>query len=287
MRVHPAPAAGTTELRHGYTLSQVNALSVFTVRRQLFHQAGDFDHRVEIAWHAIIEHIYASDGPPAVHEVIRAAFHAITADVRRTQQFHGRNTHDRYAGTTAGFERYWWYVGRPTSGPEDGVVERVALAQIWPRLRPLHQQVLAALAAHDDYGRAADSLGKSRKTFTTQVGRARQEFLALWHEGETPSGPWGCDRRASPSERHSITYRTIRLRERARAAAGQRDKVPRPAPRTRKADLGITDDELIRRYDSGESIRQIAASLGHSYSVIHRRLHAAGAQFRSTGYPAH
>jgi hypothetical protein len=72
-------------------------------------------------------------------------------------------------------------VARVTPGPEERVVDRVAVAQIWPRLRPLHQQVPAALAAHEDYGRAAAALGKSRKTFTTQVGQARRAFLDLWH----------------------------------------------------------------------------------------------------------
>jgi hypothetical protein len=64
-------------------------------------------------------------------------------------------------------------------GPEEKVAERVALAQIWPRLRPVHCEVLTALAACGDYGLAAESLGKSRKTFTQQISTARREFLAL------------------------------------------------------------------------------------------------------------
>lgn len=41
--------------------------------------------------------------------------------------------------------RYWQPAASPS--PETTVIERVALAQIWPRLRPEHQ-VLAALTAY-------------------------------------------------------------------------------------------------------------------------------------------
>lgn len=168
------------------------------------------------------------------------------------------------------------------------MAERVALEQIWPRLRPMHREVLAALAAHDDYGLAAASLGKSRKTFTTQISTARHEFLRLWHEGEAPSRPWGQDKRVNASDGHTVTYRAIRKRQRsaqrysARGGQGQlAAKVTLPG-----ADLGISDAELVRRYEAGESIRTLAACLGRSYSVVHRRLHAAGAQLRRTGRPA-
>jgi hypothetical protein len=281
----PANVPGNAELRHGYTLSQVSALSVVAVKRELWHQVADFDERLQIAWYAIVEHIYTADEPPQVRDVILAGFRAISGEVEKTRRFYGLDAKDRYAGTTAGFERYWWFAGQAAPSPEGKVTERVALAQIWPRLRPLHQQVLAALAAYDDYELAAKSLGKSRKTFTTQVGQARRAFLALWHEGEAPSRPWGVDRRISPADRHTITNRAVRNRRRAAARYAQQDRPPRPAPKTRKRDLGIPDAEIVRRYEAGESIRQLAAALGCSYSVIQRRLNDAGAQLRSMGRP--
>jgi hypothetical protein len=286
-RLSPLPGRvpDNAELRHGYTLSQVAALSVYAVRRQLWHQAADFDERLEIAWHAIVEHIYASEQPPAPRDVIRAGWKAIGDDVARAQRFYGLDSHDRYAGTTAGFERYWWFAARPAPGPEDRVTERAALAQIWPRLRPAHREVLAALAAHGDYGLAAQSLGRSYKIFTFAVSQARREFLALWHEGETPSRPWGQDRRISDTDRHSITSRTIRRRRQRARQAPPDEGAPRRR-KTRRADLGICDAELVRRYQAGESVRQIAVSLGRSYSVVHRRLQTEGVEFRSVGRPA-
>lgn len=41
--------------------------------------------------------------------------------------------------------------------------------------------------------------------------------------------------------------------------------------------------ELKRRYDGGESIRQLAAATGRSYGFVHRVLSEAGAELRGRG----
>lgn len=114
-----------------------------------------------------------------------------------------------------GFERYWLDVAAPADSPEEKVTERLALAQIWPCLRPVNREALAALAAHEDYQRAAESLGISYKAFKSRISEGRREFLALWHDGEKPSRPWIRDRRAGPgTDMHTLTYflRSRRLR---------------------------------------------------------------------------
>ena len=58
----------------------------------------------------------------------------------------------------------------------------------------------------------------------------------------------------------------------------------RPWPRL---DLGISDAELVRRYEAGQSIRQLAVSLGTRYSVVHYRLKAEGAQLRQANGQPH
>jgi hypothetical protein len=279
------PPAGDEELRHGYTVSQVRALSLAVVTRQTWYQSVDFDQRLEVAWHAIIEHIYTAGEPPAMPEVARAAEYAVSQDVQQMHRFYGRNTHDRYAGTTtAGFERYWRTSASPSPGPETAVTDRVALAQILPRLRPLNQQAIAALTEHDDYGLAAKALGISRHHFTTRISQARREFLSLWHEGEPPSRPWAYDwRGSSAADPLTSANRTIAARRRARG------KLRRPAPPGSgkpRIELGISTAELARRYQDGQSIRQLAASLGVNTIVISHRLKAEGVQLRpATGRP--
>ena len=41
--------------------------------------------------------------------------------------------------------------------------------------------------------------------------------------------------------------------------------------------------DLRRKYDSGESIRALAASTGRSYGFVHRMLSESGASLRSRG----
>src|SRR5579859_759832 len=168
-RMLPRTLADDVQLRHGYTLAQVRSITLGLAKRQTWHKSTtvvSFDQRLEVAWHAIIEHLYASDQPPTPGEMMRAADRAVNRDVQLAHQFHGHKTHDRYAKTTTkGFELYWWHTASTAPSPENKVTERVALAQIWPRLHPDHQRVLAALAAHGDHGLAAASLGISRRLF--------------------------------------------------------------------------------------------------------------------------
>ena len=274
------PVAHEAELRHGYTLSHLNQLAVQAVRAQRFNRQIDFTDRVDIAWSAMAELLYAADESPAPQDLVRAAWAAIGDDTDRNHRTHGWNTHDRYAGVTARFQQYWVGAGHQTRSPEEPIVERVALSQIWPRLSPTHRQLLLTMAVHDDYGRAAEALQKSRKSFSTQLSQARRAFLVLWHDGERPSRPWGTDRRTSvdSTDRHSPTY-MIRVRERRRQAHVAAHGEPPPA-RVRKGkppiDLGITVQELARRYQDMKSIRALAGSLGVSYGALQRRLQAEG-----------
>ncbi len=222
--VLPTRPAQDVELRHGFTLYQVNALSIWAVQRYTQYSYADFDQRLEAAWHAIIEHIYACQQPPTVAEVIRMAWRAIQREVRGERQLRGYGNRSNNADVNAGFERYWRSTCQPARGPEDQVSDAMALRQIWPRLRPAERELIAALAEHEDYGRAAEALGKSRHTYATQLGRARQAFRELWHEGETPSHPWGADRRpfTSNSQHPTATYRLVVRRRAALARSNAR-----------------------------------------------------------------
>jgi hypothetical protein len=214
-------SADQAELRHGYTLDSLDRLAHFAARRKLWHHGLELFERAEIAWSALAEHLYACDEPPTVSELIRAGWRAISEHVDSRGQFHGYNRDNPDGGIRPRFEGYWRYVAGPSPGPEERIVERLALSQIWPRLRPQHREALTALAAHGDYGQAARALGESYATFKSQVSRARREFLELWHEGEAPSRPWVRDRRAiKGTDMHSVTYLIRDRRLRARRHAG-------------------------------------------------------------------
>jgi hypothetical protein len=231
--VLPPKTARDVELRHGYTLDHVRSLSIWTVRHDPYHAFADFDERLEVAWHAIIEHLYTCDQPPIPPEVIKAAWRAIGHHLSKDQHFrrgYSNREPGRDATASTGFMRYWLDSGQPASGPEERATEYLALAQIWARLRPKDRELLAAMAEHEDYAKAAAALGKPRHTYATEIGLARKAFRELWHEGETPSRPWGADRRASKpdSPKMRVTYRLVRRRAaQARAHARQGGKQQR------------------------------------------------------------
>jgi hypothetical protein len=274
----PGPDYDDVQLCHGYTVARVRTLCLGVVKRQPWYygaEVASHQERVEVAWHAIIEHLYASDWPPSPVELMQAASRAINHDMQKAQQFFGRNTHDRSVTTvTRGFERYWRSAARITPSPENKITERVALAQIWPKLSPLHQTVLAALATHGEPGQAAASLGISRKLFYARLSDARKAFLQHWHEGESPSRV--CNGKTSAARR--------RARRARRSAEGRKphQRSYKIAARP-KADLGISDAELVRRYQAGESTNQLAAALGSNQGTVRNRLLAEGVQLRLPG----
>jgi hypothetical protein len=207
----PATAdTGTdTELRYGYTLSEINRLAGVAVRRDVWHQSLPLPERQDIAWSAIAEHLYACDRKPGTDELIRAAWTALRAETEAQWHTHGVS---RSAGVIDGghvmpaFARYWLAPGRNASGPEEKIIERIALGQIWDALPEQHQRLISALASTDDYGKAAAALGKVRQTYVTQLAAARRAFRALWHEGETPSRHWGTDRRRNADAQYNKTH---------------------------------------------------------------------------------
>ncbi|WP_289009369.1 hypothetical protein [uncultured Thermomonospora sp.] len=301
----PAPDDVHT-LRHGYNLADLDRLTRMALTRII---GGTLDHRTryETAWSAIAETLYASDQPPTPSELIHAAQRELARHAYQEMRQHGHDHHN--AGQTMRrYAAYWW--NPPAGDPlEDVVVDRTALWQIWPRLTDRERQVLLALAATGDYAEAAAALDANPSTFIVNVRRARRRFFAFWHEGETPRGAWGTDRRVGArartgtlpgkGNRQPVT-RLVKKRKgrprqqpvhgrvstytnhgcrcepctRAQAeAAAARRRAKGVSPRRR-----ITADQLeqIRqRRAAGESVRAIAAELGFTDSYLYRLLSGA------------
>lgn len=207
------------EIRHGYNLADLDRLAGIAVAAA-WSRAMDYTDRYDAAWHAVAEKLYTSTEPPSGWDLKQAGVRA----VNRIAQDHGRHWgHDRrnpgggYEAARA-FLKYWELDRRCHGSPEGGVIDAVALWQIWWTLSPNHRAVLLALAVHGDQQAAADALGKTYGTVGSHLKNARRAFLALWHEGETPSRLWGkADRRRG---RRTATQTLInRRQQRARKAA--------------------------------------------------------------------
>ncbi|WP_147312434.1 hypothetical protein [Thermomonospora umbrina] len=174
--------------------------AVARARRDGWAGSDDYDGQFAVAWDAVASAVYTAEEPPSGGRLVYLAQEAVGRDHDQYRRHHGARDNARAFGA------YWLGSAGPTPSPERSVVERAALAQIWPRLAPYQQRALTALATFGDYQRAADALGLAPKTFTTAISQARREFLRLWHEGETPSRPWGTDRRQG-SGRDPVTRR--------------------------------------------------------------------------------
>jgi hypothetical protein len=210
-------------IRHGYTLDALDQLVRIAITRNTWYQGVDADERYAAAWHAAIELLYTTDQTPQPRDLIHAAWAAADDNTRRDMQHRGipRARGTTYTGRDdlPRYHAYWTTVARVTGSPEEPVTDRLALTQIWPRLTPVQQQALSALAAHGDYQAAADSLGLRYHTFFQHVRQARIRFFRLWLEGETPRRGWRDRRRSTPeTQLHSVSAH-IRKRRRAGVAA--------------------------------------------------------------------
>jgi hypothetical protein len=215
-----APAA---ELRHGYTIADLERLAAFSVARDLWHQGMHPADRFDLAFSAMAEHLYASDGPPAPTDLFNAASAAVRQQAQSDRSAHGISNTDVYKDAR-NFYRYWWEQFRGIRSPEDLVVDRVALWQILPVLRPSYRNTLLALAVHGDHVKAAAALGVTRATYFDHLSEARRAFYRLWHEGEQPSRLWAMDKRhGTGAGDHTVMHSIVRRRKRKRAREARGD----------------------------------------------------------------
>jgi hypothetical protein len=213
-----ATIAGRDSL-YGYTLADIGNLSRRVVsNNRHWWPAGDLADQQDTAWHGIAEYLCSCTEAPGERDLLEAGRAALARDVRDQMRHRGARTDGTNNGT--GFARYWSWHSHPVPSPELAVTDRLAATQIWPSLTGRQRDAVVTLALCGDYVLAAETLGIEPQTFRSLLGRARKEFLARWHEGETPSRPWGTDRRVLRRE----TTDPITLARRARDAARARDR---------------------------------------------------------------
>jgi hypothetical protein len=173
-------------------------LHQIAARATLYCRWGDrfpFPERFEIAWAGVVDHLAGCEEPPESFDLYKAGQRAIGRASERELREHGVTRGSDGLQAMPSFDAYW---APRTGAPADAtVVDRLAVWQIWPMLRPLHQMAFLALAAHGDYAAAAEAVGYPYNSFSTLVSQARAAFLELWHEGEAPSRIWAADKHGS------------------------------------------------------------------------------------------
>jgi hypothetical protein len=190
----PTTTEPPSEALHGYTLHDIQRLTRLALHLDRWYTAGDMEERYDAVWFAIVEALLAADTQPSRSSLLRAGMEASDVLVRDEMRTHGRCTLN-IGQPMPRFHAYWNPSNTPS--PEPRIIDREALAQIWPQLQPRQQQALEALAATGDYDKAAAALGVTRGTFTVLISTGRRRFYSWWHEHETPSRQWRTDRRVS------------------------------------------------------------------------------------------
>lgn len=219
----PSISGGDVELRHGYTLGQVNNIATNAVQRTVWQRSLSLSDRLEAAYEAIVEHLYTVDAAPTINDLFAVAWKGMQSRSEDEWHTHGvSRASSVYDGayTMRNFCRYWFSHSTYDADPENRVIERMALQQIWAQLTHKQQQVLLALAAHDDHSRAAAAVGYSQRGgYSQMLCTARRTFLYWWHEGEEPSKPWGSDRRSKSGNKRKTVSATLTNRKRDREKA--------------------------------------------------------------------
>lgn len=208
----------------GYSFRDLHQIAA---RATVYCRWGDrfpFPERFEIAWSGVVDHLAGCEQPPESFDLYKAGMRAIGRAGSKELREHGITRGSDGLIAMPSFDAYW---APRTGAPADAaVVDRLAVWQIWPVLRPLHQMAFLALAAHGDYAKAAEAAGYSYATFTSLIGEARAAFLALWHEGETPSRIWATDKHGNGDP----ALRTRRILASRRRASRRQPPGPGPAP---------------------------------------------------------
>jgi DNA-directed RNA polymerase specialized sigma24 family protein len=268
---HPLPRPQADEpLRHGYTVMHVNQLAMQAVRALRWARYLDGHECLSAAHHAIIEHLYTCQDHPDDTVLIGAGMRAASR-LRATELTqHGLRNH---TGTTGPrFELYWQFATAPVRPADEDATERAAFWQIWRALDPGHRDTFTARAESASPTEAAQRLGVSRRLYHDRIRRARQQFLLLWHEGQTPSQPWRLDRAAADNYKNGTT-----ITQRAFTRPAARPARPRDAgPARHRVDVGISGAELLNRYLHGQSLRSLAVMAGVSRTTITQRIKQAG-----------
>ncbi len=183
-------------LPHGLTVAALEAVA----RKAAMFSRYSFPllpERVDLARFAIVEHVYTCAAEDTSGcDLVALGIRAVERQVLANQTFYGvwlSRSAATHGMRMPRYFRFWTSVATPTRSPEDQVVDRLALWQIWPRLAELDRAAILALAQHRDYELAAKELGITHKSFKDRIYRARRRFLRFWHEHEQPSGMWSRD----------------------------------------------------------------------------------------------
>lgn len=127
-------------------------------------------------------------------EMTQAAFQATAEEANKVKSMRGQTQRGEPAPR---FAAYWHGNPRLASPFEERVLERLALWQVWACLDERTRNILIAYAVAETPPGRARLAGYSPASWTTVLGRAREQARQLWYDHERDPGhyPYGRKRR--------------------------------------------------------------------------------------------
>lgn len=166
-----------------FDLSTIHRLSLDAARFTAFHQI-DFKDAYDTAWHHIALHLIVNNDP-TLRELKKEASSAVWREVNDRIKQHGYRDSKYWNGQWSAprFCKYWVEDTSKRQSPpwEESVLDTLAFHQVWPELSDRDQMLITALAIHENYQDAANSLGMTKGTYSESVRKARHRFLSLWY----------------------------------------------------------------------------------------------------------
>lgn len=198
------PSAGDIEIRHGYTLADLEGIARSACRadRSL---ASDAATRYTVALSAIGLALAEAEDPPRREELVRIGWQAIYDEVRGMRHLYGFADKDGTRGVASSprFVEFWWH---GTTSFEDALVERLSIPAVLATLTATERAAVLALALHDDYRTAAAALDLRYSTLTVRLSNARKRWYRHWFAPDNPAHIKGTDRRVEAHGKALATH---------------------------------------------------------------------------------
>ena len=126
-------------------------------------------------------------------EMKQYAFRAVAASVAKIKGTRGINV---VTGRPAPrFASYWTGTPRTTAPFEERVLEQIALWQVWASLDQRTRDILIACATAETPAGRARLAGYAPASWSTVLGRAREQARLLWFDHESDPGMWPTGRK--------------------------------------------------------------------------------------------
>ncbi|MCW2900625.1 MAG: hypothetical protein JWO67_2890 [Streptosporangiaceae bacterium] len=219
----------TDGLPHGWLVDDLTVIARHVARTQR-GLILDEDEARDVAAVALIERLYAAPAPSRL-DLFRAARHALGAANAQEVSHRGLDRNAARSGregTPRRFAAYWHGRGALVSPFEEGLVEHVAVEQVWRALRPRDQETLATLAAHGDYAAAAAVLDVSINSWRRRLNVARARARELWYAPEPAAPQWGTDRPGCSRDPRGRNKGLMHVARRRRKLRTEGDQSARP-----------------------------------------------------------